>query len=76
MKANAVAAICDAPERASHIAQQAGFPVQIADGQLALPGELYFVQGIRSFFNGDIFPVAQAGRQFGLLGFQDRSIFV
>jgi hypothetical protein len=76
MKANPIAAICDAPERASHISQKAGFPVQVADGQLALPGELYFVQGIWSFFNGDIFAVAQSGGKLGFFGFQDCSVFV
>ena len=61
MHANAVAAVRDARQRAAHVAQQVRFAVEVADGEFALAGQLHFVQRIRGFFDGDVFPVTETG---------------
>src|SRR5476651_2749813 len=51
-------------------------PDALDEVQLALTGELHLIQGVRGFFNGDVFPVTEPGGNVGPPGFQHRFIFV
>src|SRR5438874_2558921 len=76
VEANPIAAISNTRQRAADVAQHVRFAIEVPDGQLAFAGELYFIESVRGLFNGDVFPVTEPGRQFGLTGFQHRFVFV
>src|ERR1035437_7623793 len=75
MQADPVTAVRNAGQGASHAAKQARFTVQVADGQLALSGELHFIQGVRGLFDGDVGSVPEAHRTLRPLGLQYRFVF-
>src|ERR1019366_4310924 len=55
-----------APQRATHVAQQLRFAIEIADRQLALGGMLHLVQSVRALFDGNAFTIAHEQLQFRL----------
>jgi hypothetical protein len=66
----------DAARRCSHVPQQIGIAVQIADRQLALGSVLHFIESIGTLFDRDAVAIAYQFYQLSLLGFRHVSVFV
>src|SRR5580704_14853226 len=76
VEADSIGSVINAMQSCTDVAEQVGLAVQVADGQLALGGVLYFVQGVRTFFDRDPITISQHLRQFGQLGFEDFFVLV
>jgi hypothetical protein len=76
METSPVGPIRDTAQRKSHIPEQIRLPIEIANCQFPLAGQLHFIHGIGRLFNGDPFAIPQPTSQFRLLRFEQCFLFV